>query len=207
MWPETEQTQDLLAAAAAGDAAAVDRLLDRHREALRKLVALRMDRRMGRRVDASDVVQDVLLEATSRLRGYLDDPRLPFHLWLRNLAQDRMIDLHRRNRAQRRDVMREQPLERGSDLDRSAFNLADQLQSAGLTPAAAAIKAELEQRFWEAIDLLDEPDREIILMRHAEQLGNAEVAQALDLSPAAAGMRYLRAIRRLRGVLGGEAAE
>lgn len=192
-----------MAGAAQGDAAAVNRLLDRHRESLRRLIALRMDRRMAGRVDASDVVQDVLVEASSRLRDYLADPRLPFHLWLRSLAQDRMIDLHRRNRAQRRDVLREQSLDPGTD-ERSALGLAAQLADAGLTPAATAIKAELEQRFWSAIDTLDEADREVILMRHAEQLGNGEVAQALGVSPAAAGMRYLRALRRLRTALGGE---
>lgn len=202
MWPEADKTQDLLAGAAAGDTKAVNRLFDRHRDALRKLVDLRMDRRMGGRVDASDIVQDVLVEAAGRLSDYLRDPQLPFHLWLRSLARDRMIDLHRRHRAQRRDVTREQPLAAGEGIDRSEFNLAAQLQDAGLTPAAAAIKEELEQRFWSALDLLEDQDREVILMRHAEHLGNGEVAQALDLSPAAAGMRYLRAIRRLRAALG-----
>lgn len=207
MWPASDQTQNLLAGAAQGDPAAVNRLFDRHRDALRKLVALRMDRQMVRRVDASDVVQDVFVEAATRLREYLQNPKLPFHLWLRSLAQDRMIDLHRRHRAQRRDVTKEQPLAGGGDFDRSSFNLAGHLADAGLTPAAAAIKEELEQRFWAAIDTLEEPDREVILMRHAEHLDNAEVAQALDLSPAAAGMRYLRAIRRLRMALGGEAGD
>lgn len=206
MWPEADRTQELLTGAAAGDAAAVNRLFDRHRDAVRKLIALRMDRQMARRVDASDIVQDVLIEASGRLREYLDNPKLPFHLWLRGLAQDRMIDLHRRNRAQRRDVTREQAIDGGGDFDRSSFNLAAQLQDAGLTPAAAAIKEELEHRFWAAIDTLEQGDREVILMRHAEHLGNGEVADALGLSPAAAGMRYLRAIRRLREALGGEAA-
>lgn len=207
MWPAAEQTQDLLQGAAGGDADAVNRLFERHRESVRKLIALRMDRQMVRRVDASDVVQDVLIEAAARLREYLADPQLPFHLWLRGLAQDRMIDLHRRHRAQKRDVSREQPLAAGAQFDRSSFNLAAQLADAGLTPAAAAIKEELEQRFWSAIDRLDDSDREIILMRHAEHLGNSEAAAALGLSPAAAGMRYLRAIRRLRAELGGEAIE
>ncbi len=207
MWPEADQTRTLLNKAASGDAAAINGLLERHREAVRRLIALRMDRRMLRRVDASDIVQDVLLEAAARLREYLADPRLPFHLWLRGLAQDRMIDLHRRHRARKRDVSREQPLAAGEHLDRSSFNLASQLADAGLTPAAAAIREELEQRFWRAIDGLDEADREIILMRHAEHLGNSEVAAALGLSPAAAGMRYLRAMRRLRAALGGEATE
>ncbi|MEZ6064634.1 MAG: sigma-70 family RNA polymerase sigma factor [Planctomycetaceae bacterium] len=181
-------------------------MLDRHREAVRKLVAMRMDRKMVQRVDASDVVQDVMLEASRRLGDYLAAPPMPFHLWLRSLAKDRMIDLHRRNRAQRRDVSREQPIQAAGGFDRSSINLAGQLQDAGLTPAAAAIKEELEHKFWDAIDQLDEVDREVILMRHAEHLGNGEVATALGVTPAAAGMRYLRAIRRLREVLGGTLA-
>jgi RNA polymerase sigma-70 factor (ECF subfamily) len=205
VWPASDQTQDLLAGIARGEGDAVNRLMDRHRNALRQMVALRMDRRMAARVDASDVVQDVLVEAHARLRDYLADPRMPFHLWLRSLAQDRMIDLHRRHRAQRRDVSREQALDQAGGIDRSSFNLAAQLCDDGLTPAAAAIKEELEQRFWVAVDALDESDRELILMRHGEHLGNSEVASLLGITPAAAGMRYLRALRRLRSALGGDA--
>lgn len=201
MWPADEQTQELIRQAAAGDDAAADRLLQRHRGALRRLVAMRMDRAMSRRVDASDIVQDVLLEASRRLADYLCDPQMPFHLWLRQMAKDRMIDLHRRHRAQRRDVGRERPLAQRSYADRSSFDLAGELQDAELTPAAAALRKELEQRFFEALEQLDENDREVILMRHVEHLGNSEVAEALDLSTAAAGMRYVRALRRLRALL------
>jgi RNA polymerase sigma-70 factor (ECF subfamily) len=207
VWPDADKTQDLLAGAAEGRPDAVNRLMDRHRDALRRLVALRMDRRMAGRVDASDIVQDVLVEASQRLADYLRDPQMPFHLWLRSIARDRMIDLHRRHRAQRRDVAREQPMAAAASPDRSSFNLAAQLRDEGLTPAAAVIKEELERRFWGAIDELEESDREIILMRHAEHLGNGETAQALGISPAAAGMRYLRAIRRLRSALGGAAEQ
>ena len=109
MWPEHSQTQELLVQAKAGDAAAVDRLLDRHREALRRMIDLRMDRVVQRRVDASDIVQDVLVEANRRLNDYLKDPAMPFHLWLRQIAQDRLIDAHRRHRgAARRSIDREQ---------------------------------------------------------------------------------------------------
>ena len=158
VWPEQSVTQNLLAGARRGDRVAVNRLLERHRAALRKLIQMRLDRQIARRVDASDVVQDVLLEANTRLQDYLADPRLPFHLWLRQLAQDRMIDMYRRHRgAQRRSLDRDQ---------------------------------------------LNEEEREIILMRHFEQLSNSEAADALGLTEAAAGMRHLRALRKLRGILG-----
>lgn len=202
MWPEVDETQELIREAAGGDGDAANRLIERHRAALRRMVALRMDRALARRVDASDIVQDVLLEASTRLADYLRDPQMPFHLWLRQMAQDRIIDLHRRHHALRRDIAREQPLHARPFGDQSSLDLAAELQGAELTPAAATIRKELEQRFFEALQQLDEHDREIVVMRHVEHLGNSEVALALGLSPAAAGMRYLRALRRLRAVLG-----
>ncbi len=203
LWPEQNVTQNLLANAKGGDRAAVNRLLERHRVSLRKLISLRLDRQIARRVDASDVVQDVLLEANTRLQDYLADPRMPFHLWLRQLAQDRMIDLHRRHRgAQRRSLDREQSLAVPQFADRSGFDLMGQLADHELTPAAASIRKELEARFVIALDQLEDEDREIVLMRHFEQLGNSEVAEALGLSAAAAGMRHLRALRKLRAILG-----
>lgn len=202
MWPDSSQTQELLAQARQGDAAAVNALLERHRAALRRMVDLRMDRALSRRVDASDIVQDVMVEANRRLKDYLADPAMPFHLWLRHMAKDRLIDAHRRHRvSQRRSLDREQPLVAGPDLDRSTLELAAQLCDDELTPAAAATWHELQRRFQQAVEALDEQDREIVLMRHFEELSNQEVAQALDLSGAAASMRYLRAMRRLRTLL------
>ena len=207
MWPDQTETRELLQHAGRGEPEAVNRLLDRHRQSLRRMVHLRLDRALARRVDASDVVQDVLLEASRRLDEYIRDPKLPFHLWLRQLAKDRIVDMHRRHRAaQRRSIEREQPLVAGGNGERSALDLAAQLRDHELTPAAANIRRELEQRFLTALDSLSEEDRELILMRHYEHLGNSEVAAALGVTPPAAGMRYLRALRRLRGILGESSA-
>ena len=205
MWPEGEQTQELLKNVADGDKSAMNRLMDRHRDAVRRMIQMRLDHAVARRVDASDVVQDVLMEASQRLNDYMQNPSMPFHLWLRQLAKDRIIDMHRRHRAaKRRSVDREQTLSGlGSD-DQSAADLAALLKDAELTPAAAALRKEMEERFLVALDQLEENDREIVIMRHFEHLGNSEVAEALKLSAPAAGMRYLRAIRRLRELLGGE---
>lgn len=203
MWPEGEQTQDLLKEVGQGDQSAVNRLLDRHREAVRRMVQMRLDHAVARRVDASDVVQDVLLEASQRLTDYIRNPSMPFHLWLRQLARDRMIDMHRRHRgAQRRSVDREQNMSSFNSDDQSAADLTSLLRDAELTPAASALRKEMEERFVLALDKLEESEREIIIMRHFEHLGNGEVAEALGLSAPAAGMRYLRAIRRLRELLG-----
>src|SRR5438046_8794666 len=107
MWPDPDQTRSLLDRAKAGDAAAVDDLLAGHREPLRRAVQLRLDPALAARVDASDIVQDVLLEAHRRLSDYLRNPTMPFHLWLRHIAKDHVIDAHRRHRlAQRRSLDR-----------------------------------------------------------------------------------------------------
>ncbi|MBX3440759.1 MAG: sigma-70 family RNA polymerase sigma factor [Planctomyces sp.] len=199
---DADPCPELLERAAGGDAGAMNALLDEHRQALRRMIDVRIDRRMSARVDASDVVQDVLLEASQRLPEYVRGPAIPFRIWLRQIAKDRMIDLHRRHRAQRRDVSREQALAVAPLGDRSSLDLAAQLFDSELTPAAATIRRELQRRFFLALDELPDDDREIILLRHVQHLGNSEAAQTLGLTPAAAGMRYLRALRRLRELLG-----
>ncbi len=202
MWPSEEQTEELLASARAGDPDAIGRLLQRHRQSIRRMIDLRMDRKIQRRLDASDIVQDVLIEANRRLADYLQNPVMPFHLWLRQMAKDRIIDAHRRHRrAARRSVDREQALAAPGRLDQSTFDLAAELSDGELTPAAAATWRELQRRFQAAVETLDDGDREVVLMRHFEGLTNTETAQALGLSPPAAGMRYLRAMRRLRSLL------
>lgn len=201
MWPESEKTQELIANAREGDGDALERLLERHRDAVVRLVAMRLDHRVRRRVDVSDVVQDVMIEANRRLTEYLSKPPMPFHLWLRQIARDRIIDTHRRHRGSaKRNIDREQPVNVAAG-DRSTFDLVAQLCDQELTPAAAATQKELAQRVEEAITRLEDQDCEIILMRHYEQLTNQEAATALGLTAPAASMRYLRAIRRLRELL------
>ncbi len=203
MWPDADETQRLLDLVERGGPAAAEGLWERHREPLRRLIGLRLDRALERRVDASDVVQEVLLKANQRLPEYLRNPALPFHLWLRQIARDHIIDEHRRHRvAARRSLDRERSLAAPEYLDRSSIELAAQLRDPNLTPAAAVLRHELERRFHEALARLDENDRELIVMRHFEQLSNSEVARLLDVSEPAAGMRHLRALRKLRAILG-----
>lgn len=208
MWPNREETDRLLDDARKGEPGAVDKLLGEFREPLRQVIGLRLDPAVARRVDASDIVQDVLVEANQRLTEYLKKPDMPFHLWLRHLAQDRIIDTHRRHRlAQRRSVDREQQIARPAWADESSVSLIAQLIDTERTPTSEAIQLELQRRLNAAIDQLSDDDREIILMRHHEGLSNQDVAHAMQLTEAAASMRYLRALRRLRTVLvpdGGE---
>lgn len=201
MWPETDKTQQLLDGIKRGDAEAVNRLLDRYREAVHRMVQMRLDQKIKRRVDVSDVVQDVLVEANRRLRDYLKNPPMAFHLWIRQIAKDRIIDAHRRHRTSgKRSVDREQALAPVSE-ERSSILLAAELCDPQLTPAAAATQKELARHVEEALTQLGDPDCEIIVMRHYEHLSNQEIAVALSLTEPAASMRYLRAVRRLRSML------
>jgi RNA polymerase sigma-70 factor (ECF subfamily) len=169
---------------------------------------MRLDTRIQKRLDVSDVVQDVMVEAHRRLSGYLENPVLDFHLWLRQIARDRIIDAHRRHRgSDKRSVDREQPNQLPAGMDHSTMDLAAQLMDREITPAAAAAQRELAQVVEQALVRLDEAEHEIILMRHYEQLTNQEVAAVLGLSEPAASMRYLRAIRKLRSFFGGAVRE
>jgi RNA polymerase sigma-70 factor, ECF subfamily len=202
--PDTEQ---LLDRAAAGDAHARGRLLERHRTRLRSLVALRLDRRIAARVDPSDVVQDSLAEADRRLAGYLRDRPLPFYVWLRGLALERLVDLHRLHvRAQKRSVRRE---EASVSLlpDESLLQLAERLADRGSSPSARLLHEDLRRRVRDALARLPERDREVLAMRHLEHLSVKEIAAALGLSESAVKVRHVRALERLRGLLDEECRE
>ncbi len=199
MWPESEKTQEIITQVQTGDEDAVERLLARHRESVRRMISMRLDPMLQRRLDASDIVQDVLVEAHRRLENYLKNPSMPFHLWLRHLAKDHIIDAHRKHRkAAKRSVDKEKPINSPIFSDASSVNLAYQLVADGATPQAQLIQAELEQRFQLAMAELSDEDREIILMRHFEQLSNQDLAKAFNITEPAASMRYLRALKKLR---------
>ncbi|HBI47055.1 MAG TPA: RNA polymerase factor sigma-70 [Planctomycetales bacterium] len=210
MWPEAPRTEEMLNQVRRGESEAVERLLGAYREPLRRMIGLRLDPALAARLDASDVVQDVLVEVHRRLSDYLRNPAMPFQLWLRHIAKDHLIDAHRRHRvALRRSLDREQPLAPARLGDESSFELAGQLLDNELTPASEAVRRELQRRLETAIAALPDADREVILLRHGEQLSNQETAAALGTTEAAASMRYLRSVRKLRSALlpGGGPAE
>ncbi len=202
MWPSSDKTLNLLAQKQAGDEVAWNQLLDRHRQALHRMVQLRLDRRIRQRVDVSDILQDVMIEANRRIDRYLENPLMDFHLWIRQIAKDRIIDAHRRHRVTaRRSVDREQAPVIAGGMNHSTMNLAARLTDSDLTPAARAIREEMTLQTEAALELLPECDREVICMRHHEQLSNGEVAEGLGISVAAASMRYLRALKKLRSLM------
>ena len=204
IWPDGEVTAELLNNVRGGQAVAVEELMDRHRNSLRRMIQLRLDQRLMQRMDVSDVIQDVLIEANRRLSDYLKNPVIPFHLWIRQIAKDRIIDAHRRHRVSaKRSIDREQPQPGKGPFDQSTIELANQFRDQALTPAAAATQRELASQIESAVQMLRDNDREIILMRHYEQLDNQEIAQSLGLTEPAASMRYLRALKRLREIIEG----
>lgn len=204
MWPESLKTNELLDKVRDGDSDAVNFLIDRHRDSVHRLVQMRLDQKIKQRIDVSDVVQDVMIEASRRLEDYLANPIMAFHLWLRQIARDRMIDAHRRHRGSaRRSVDKEQKLAVPQGQDQSAVDLVMQIKDEQLTPVASALQKEMAQRVEQSISQLPDQDAEILIMRHYEQLTNQEVAQLLDLTEPAASMRYLRAVRKLKDAMKG----
>jgi RNA polymerase sigma-70 factor (ECF subfamily) len=197
-------TEQLLDQASRGDAAARDRLLERHRGQLKRMVAVRADPRLTARVDPSDVVQEALAEAAAKLNDYLRDRPLPFYPWLRQIARERLIDLHRRHvRARRRSVTRE-----AAGLpDRSALALADRLFARQSSPSARLHRAERRDRVRAALTALPEADREVLVLRVLEELPTRDIATVLGVSEVAVRSRQVRALERLKTLLGPDFAE
>jgi RNA polymerase sigma-70 factor (ECF subfamily) len=200
-------TEELVDRACRGDEEARQQLLVRHRKRLRQMVALRMDRRLMARIDPSDVVQEALTDAAQELSDYLRDRPLPFYPWLRQLAWDRLIELHRRHlHAQKRTVRRED-----ADFlalpDESAVQLAQRLLAPGSSPSEQLLREELRGRVQAALGQLPARDREILVLRHLEQLSTKETASVLCITPGAVKTRHLRALQRLRELLGADFAE
>ena len=197
--PDTEQ---LLDQSAAGDAAARGALLVRHRDRLRRMVAVRLDPRLAARVDPSDVVQDTLAEAGRRLDAYLREQPIPFYPWLRQLAGERMaVEFRRHLLAARRSVDRETRLP--ALPEGSVLALADQLLDRGTGPSEAARREERRVQVCRALEAMPEPEREVLALRYLEELSAREVGAILGVGEEAAKKRALRALRRLQELLEG----
>lgn len=202
MATEPRDEAELLPLAAAGDQPALSELLSRYRDRLKRMVHLRLSRRLQGRVDDSDVLQESYLDIARRLPEYVRDPKLPFFLWLRHMTGLKLIEFHRRHLGtQARDAEREISLHRGGLPEADSISLAAQLLGQISTPSQAAIKAEQRLAVQQALTGMDEIDREVLALKHFEQLSMSEIAEVLGMSKAGAGSRYLRAIKRLREIL------
>jgi RNA polymerase sigma-70 factor (ECF subfamily) len=200
--PADSGASRLAARLAGGETEPLGDLMQAHRGRLRRMVALRMDRRLQGRVDPSDVLQEAFLEAATRFPEYAREPSLPFFLWLRLITGQRLLVVHRRHLgAQARDPGREVSLYRGSLPEATSAGLAAQLLGHDTRPSMAALRAERKLRLQEALNTMDPTDREVLTLRHFEQLTNSEAAQVLGISEAAVGQRHFRALKRLKEVL------
>lgn len=185
-----------------GDPGAMGALLDGQRARLERMVSLRLDRRLRGRIDAADVIQDTFLEAARRFSTYLENPAMPFYLWLRFLANQRLQALCRENLGtQKRDARLELSVDMSLAGSASSEALAARLLGSLTTPSQALVRAEMKARLREALDALEPADREVIALRHFEELSHAEAAQVLSLSEGTASKRYLRAVKRLKALL------
>jgi RNA polymerase sigma-70 factor (ECF subfamily) len=192
----------LLDRVAANDAAAVGELFALYRERLRRMILLRMDDRLRGRLDASDVLQEAFLEFARALPEYVKNPAAPFFLWLRCITGRQLQEMHRQHLGTRmRDARREVRLHRDALPEASSVSLAAQLLGKLTTPSQAALRAELRLQVQEALDGMEPTDREVLALRHYEQLTNREVALVLGISEAAASVRFIRALKRLRELL------
>jgi RNA polymerase sigma-70 factor (ECF subfamily) len=193
---------DLIRRAVSGEESAMTELFDSHRDRLRRMVRLRLDRRLQGRVDPSDVLQDAYVDLVERLPEYASRSGLPFFLWLRLVVGERLLRVHRHHLgAALRDASREISLHQGGMPQASSASLAAQLLGR-ITPASqAAARMELQHLLQEALNGMEPIDREVIALRHFEDLSNDEVAAALGLSKAAASKRYVRAMVRLKGIV------
>jgi RNA polymerase sigma-70 factor (ECF subfamily) len=190
-------THDLLERAYGGDQGAFEELFGRYRDYLRNVVAMRIDPKLRPRVDPSDVVQETQAEAFRRLGDYLERQPMPFRIWLRKTACERLLKLRARHvEAARRSLRREVALP-----DRSSLLLAQQLFAAGSTPSQQASRREIARQVNQAMAHLPESDREILLMRHFEGLSYEEISAALEITAATARKRYGRALLRLQSLL------
>jgi RNA polymerase sigma-70 factor (ECF subfamily) len=199
----SSEPEALLSRALAGDEEAFAALFDSQRERLRRLVRLRLDRRLWGRLDSDDVLQDAYLEARKRLPDYARQTEaMPFHLWLRLVTGQKLIDLHRFHLgAQARDAGMEVALHRGALPQATSVSLAAQLLGRITSASRAAIRAEHKLILQEALNGMDPIDREVLTMRHFEHLSNDETALLLGLTKKAASNRYIRALKRLKEVL------
>jgi len=199
---ESPEIDELLRQAADGDQAALAALFDRYRSRLRQMVRLRLDRRLRGRVDPSDVLQEAYLDVAQQLSGYFQQEDMSFFLWLRLVTGQRMMRMHRQHLgAAMRDAGREVSLYKGALPQATSVSLAAQLLGRLTSVTQAAVRAEMQVKLQEAVNSMDPMDREIIALRHFEELSNDEAAEVIGLSKAAASNRYIRALGRLQGIL------
>ena len=199
---DPSESEQLVRQAQAGDGQALGELFERYRDRLRQMVRLRLDRRLYGRIDPSDVLQETYVDLSKRFPEYAANPAVPFYLWLRSLTGQKLVTLHRQHLGTHmRDAGQEVSLYRGALPEASSQSLANQLLGRLTSPSQTAMRAEMQIRLQETLNSMDPLDREVLVLRHFEELSNSETAELLGLHKSAASKRYRRALERLTNIL------
>ncbi|CAN5180307.1 sigma-70 family RNA polymerase sigma factor [soil metagenome] len=200
--PDLTDEPELLTRLQSGDQPALAVLYDRYRDKLRRMVQVRLDPRLKGRVAPSDVLQEAYIDALKRYPHYFEKADQPFFGWLRLIVAQRLADVHREHlSAKKRDVRNELPFGHPRAGMGSSACLASCIAGTLTSPSNAAVKNEYIAKLETALSELEDVDREILLLRHFEELSNAETAQVLGLHPPAASKRYVRALSRLKQIM------
>lgn len=199
---EPDETEQLLSRIEQGDEFAVQEVFLRYRDRLKRMVRLRLDRRLQGRVDASDVLQEAYIDIAKRAKDYAAKPTMEMFLWLRWLTGQRLLAIHRHHLGtKKRDAGQEIALHRGAIPQATSESLAAYLLGHLTSPTHAAVRAEIQINLQEALNSMDPIDREVLTLRHFEELSNKETAEILGVQKAAASNRYVRALKRLKKIL------
>lgn len=200
--PMNPSLDDMLEQVRNGNADAVGGLFAHYRDRLRRMVQLRIDRRLQGRVDPSDVLQEAYLDVAARAAQYAARSDMPFFLWLRLITGQKLMEIHRRHlQTKLRDAGLEVSLYQGALPAANSASLAAQLLGRLTSASAAAMRAELQIQLQQVLNAMEPLDREILALRHFEDLNNSEIAVVLNLSKSAASNRYIRALKRLKAEL------
>ncbi len=185
-----------------GDEGALADLFSRFRDRLWRIVQVRLDPRLLGRVDPDDVLQEAYLDAASRIAHFPNDDAMTPFVWLRLIVGQTLVNVHRRHlNIQMRDASKEVSIHGGTCPQGSAISMADHLLAHLTSPSQAVLRAELVEQLERAIERMDPIDREVLVLRHDEELSNREIAEVLGIHEKTASMRYIRAIQRLKDVL------
>ena len=199
---QREATDEQVSAVREGDGKVLASVFDIYRERLWQIINFRLDSRLRGRVDADDVLQEAYLDAQKRIEHFKEDSAQSLFIWLRLIANQTLIDVHRRHLGTKaRDVSRERSISGQWASESTTFSLSSHLLGHLTSPSQAALRAELSQQLMLALDSMGPLDREVLALRHFEELSNSETAKVLELSEQAASLRYFRALGRLKQVL------
>ena len=202
MTTSSDSTIDLVQSLRSGHDDALGELIDHYRERLERIIRFRLDYRLAGRVAPADVIQDAFISAQARLDHFRGKPDMPFFVWLRLIVQQQLIDLHRQHlQAEKRDVRKEISIEQPQASPQTSLAIAAYLVGNATSPSRAYSRGERIRMIEQALNAMEEIDREVIALRHFEELSNNEVAEVLQIGVQAASKRYVRAMKRMKEIV------